>query len=190
MAALLPSNLAALLSSNVAALLSFYMAAYFNSGGLVQLVLWPMAFYMVWSVFYFGTIFVFAAERIKRRGYTTLFSYVTTQKRGPFNSITRRIPPKLHALAYLILHFVFCATTMLLSTLTWRSYVANTVLVVSMASASIYHGGSFYFEVFARRYYSKPEDHGPRHPHLTYSRKPSEIGQNPEGGPKTETKTE
>uniref|UniRef100_A0A7S3QMQ2 Glycerophosphocholine acyltransferase 1 n=1 Tax=Dunaliella tertiolecta TaxID=3047 RepID=A0A7S3QMQ2_DUNTE len=161
-----------------------------DSGGLVQLVLWPMAFYMVWSVFYFGTIFVFAAERIKRRGYTTLFSYVTTQKRGPFNSISRRIPPKLHALAYLILHCLFCATTMLLSTLTWRSYLAHTTLLVSMASASIYHGGSFYFEVFARRYYSKPEDHGAQHPHLTYSRKPSESGLKPEGGTKAEAKTE
>ena len=49
-----------------------------NPGGVVQLVMWPMVFYMVWSFFYFGTIFVFAAERIKRRGYTTLFSYVTT----------------------------------------------------------------------------------------------------------------
>jgi hypothetical protein len=37
-----------------------------------------MVFYLAWAFIYFGTIFVFAAERIKRRGYTTLFSYVTT----------------------------------------------------------------------------------------------------------------
>ncbi|GFH21148.1 uncharacterized protein HaLaN_18391 [Haematococcus lacustris] len=46
--------------------------------GLKQLVLIPLAFYSVWAVSYFLTIFVFAAGRIKRRGYATLFNYVTT----------------------------------------------------------------------------------------------------------------
>jgi hypothetical protein len=48
-----------------------------------------------------------------------------------------------------VLHALFCATTMLLTTVCWRSYLVHTTLLISMASASIYHGGSFCFEVFA-----------------------------------------
>ncbi|KAJ9527063.1 hypothetical protein QJQ45_025234 [Haematococcus lacustris] len=114
--------------------------------GLKQLVLIPLAFYSVWAVSYFLTIFVFAAGRIKRRGYATLFNYVTTQKRGTFAAIARRVPRPLQPVTYLVLHCCFCAVTMLVGTCAWSSFLAHTAILVIMASLSIYHGGQYYFD--------------------------------------------
>lgn len=41
----------------------------------------PMAFYLAWAVAYYLKIFVFSAGKIKARGYVTLFTYVTSQRK-------------------------------------------------------------------------------------------------------------
>jgi hypothetical protein len=43
-----------------------------------------MGFYLVWALTYVLTIFVLARDRIQKRGYVTLFTWVTTRKKGTF----------------------------------------------------------------------------------------------------------
>ncbi|PNH06846.1 hypothetical protein TSOC_006751 [Tetrabaena socialis] len=93
--------------------------------------------------------------KIQQRGYRTLFNYVTSQKKGTFHSIARRIPQPLQPPAYLGLHLCFCVCTFLLALLCWYNFWAHTALLAAVASASIWHGGSYYFEVFARRYHEQ-----------------------------------
>ncbi|GLC50735.1 hypothetical protein PLESTB_000426200 [Pleodorina starrii] len=115
-----------------------------HTAGFRSNVLLPMAFYV--------------AAKIQQRGYRTLFNYVTTQKKGTFHAIARRIPPPLQPPVYLFLHLCFCATTFGLALLCWyraRARGEGEALLAAVASASIWHGGSYYFEVFARRYHEQ-----------------------------------
>jgi hypothetical protein len=52
--------------------------------GFIPLVVVPMGFYLLWALTYVLTIFVLARERIQKRGYVTLFTWVTTRKKGTF----------------------------------------------------------------------------------------------------------
>eukprot|EP00198_Chlamydomonas_reinhardtii_P003836 XP_001693172.1 predicted protein [Chlamydomonas reinhardtii] len=123
-----------------------------RAGGLSNVLL-PMASYVVWAVAYYLKIFVFSRAKIQQRGYRTLFNYVTSQKKGTFHAIARRIPPPLQPPVYLFLHLCFCMTTFLVALGCWYSFWAHTALLAAVASASIWHGGSYYFEVFARKYH-------------------------------------
>ncbi|EFJ48676.1 hypothetical protein VOLCADRAFT_90892 [Volvox carteri f. nagariensis] len=114
--------------------------ARWHSAGFGPNVLLPMVFYVAWALAYYLKIFVFSRAKIQQRGYRTLFNYVTTQKKPP---------------VYLFLHLCFCATTFAVAMLCWHSFWAHTALLAAVASASIWHGGSYYFEVFARRYHEQ-----------------------------------
>jgi hypothetical protein len=51
---------------------------------------------VAWAVAYYLKIFVISAERIRARGYATLFEYVSnTEKKGVYAAIARRTPPQL-----------------------------------------------------------------------------------------------
>lgn len=52
---------------------------------------------------------------------------------------------------YLFLHMCFCATTAAFSWLAWRSFALHTGLLAAMGAVSMWHGASYYFEVFAKR---------------------------------------
>ncbi|KAG2483513.1 hypothetical protein HYH03_017620 [Edaphochlamys debaryana] len=131
--------------------------------GVVSNVLLPMAFYVAWAVAYYLKIFVFSRAKIQQRGYKTLFNYITTQKKGTFHAIARRIPPPLQPPVYLLLHLCFCAATFVVALGFW----AHSVLLAAVASASVWHGGAYYFEVFARRYHTQlMPSSSPSAPHM------------------------
>jgi hypothetical protein len=123
-----------------------------NQATLLQLVGIPLLFYLAWAVSYWLKIFVVSAERIRQRGYITLFTYVTTTTKGVYAAIARRVPPNYRPQVYLFLHMCFCCTTMLLSWLCWRSFTLHTCLLAAMGAISLWHGATFYFDVFAKRY--------------------------------------
>jgi hypothetical protein len=52
---------------------------------------------------------------------------------------------------YLFLHMCFCATTALFSWLCWHSFWLHTLLLCVMGATSLWQGGTFYFDVFAKR---------------------------------------
>eukprot|EP00878_Enallax_costatus_P012895 GHUV01013465.1.p1 GENE.GHUV01013465.1~~GHUV01013465.1.p1 ORF type:complete len:336 (+),score=54.06 GHUV01013465.1:169-1176(+) len=63
-----------------------------DNASLVQLVGIPLLFYLAWAISYWLKIFVVSAERIKQRGYITLFTYVTTTTKGVYAAIAKRVP--------------------------------------------------------------------------------------------------
>ncbi|WIA18630.1 hypothetical protein OEZ85_003336 [Tetradesmus obliquus] len=123
-----------------------------DSATLMQLVGVPLLFYAAWAVAYYLKIFVVSAERIRQRGYVTLFTYVTTTTKGVYAAIAKRVPRQYRPQVYLFLHMCFCATTAAFSWLAWRSFALHTGLLAAMGAVSMWHGASYYFEVFAKRY--------------------------------------
>lgn len=121
--------------------------------GFVDLVLLPIPVYVSWALAYYLKIFVVSAERIRERGYATLFTYVSnTEKKGVYAAIARRVHPDLRPPVYLLLHLCFCCFTMSVSILAWRSFVAHTLLIAAICCTSMWHGATYYFEFFSRKY--------------------------------------
>lgn len=71
---------------------------------------------------------------------------------GAFHEIARRIPPQLQPPVYLLLHLCFCTTTCVIAWACWSRFALHSMLVVMCFTASLWHGGVYYFEVFAKRY--------------------------------------
>jgi hypothetical protein len=116
----------------------------------VSLVLVPMVPYAAWAVAYYLKIFVISAQRIKERGYATLFNYTTTRTKGVYAAIAKRVPKPIQPVVYLLLHALFCATTASLAIACWHSFVVHTLLLGCIGAASVWNGACYYFEVFAR----------------------------------------
>lgn len=51
-----------------------------------------------------------------------------------------RAPPRLQPVAYMGLHLLLTLTACLLNTLWWRSYIANTLFMVGVLTASAWSG--------------------------------------------------
>ena len=52
---------------------------------------------------------------------------------------------------YLLLHLCFCLCTLLLSWPCWHLHAVHTGLLAAVATAAIWAGASYYFEIFATR---------------------------------------
>lgn len=70
---------------------------------------------------------------------------------GAFYEIARRIPPALQPPVYLLLHLCFCTATCVVAWACWTRFALHSALVTTCFTASLWHGGSYYFEVFAKR---------------------------------------
>ncbi|KAI8475416.1 MAG: hypothetical protein J3K34DRAFT_63001 [Monoraphidium minutum] len=128
-------------------------AAWPGAAGFSDLVLLPIPIYVLWAVAYYLKIFVISAERIRLRGYATLFTYVAnTEKKGVYAAIARCVTPALRPPVYLLLHLLFCCVTMSVSIAAWRSFAAHTLLVGAICVTACWHGACYYFEFFSRRY--------------------------------------
>jgi hypothetical protein len=121
---------------------------------MLALVVRPLALYLLWATAYYLKVFVVSADKIRRGGYQTLFSYVTAARQGPFHAISRRVPPARQPLVYLALHLTFCLATFVVAIAAWRSWLVHTLLLATMGATSMWNGASYYFEVFVHRYLS------------------------------------
>uniref|UniRef100_A0A7S0YL22 Glycerophosphocholine acyltransferase 1 n=1 Tax=Polytomella parva TaxID=51329 RepID=A0A7S0YL22_9CHLO len=122
------------------------------TGDWQSLFLAPILSYIFWAVSYYSKLFIFSARKIEQRGYTTLFTYVTSRKKGVFFSISRRIPPRWRPLIYLFLHLLFCIVSFVASMACWDRFWLHTLILIAVFSSSLWHGAGYYFEVFATRY--------------------------------------
>eukprot|EP00884_Botryococcus_braunii_P011569 jgi/Botrbrau1/20412/Bobra.0006s0068.2 len=122
-----------------------------DSAGLTDLVLYPMALYLLWAGLYYAKIFVLSASRISERGYETLFKYVT-QKGGALGRMLLKLPAPIQSVAYMALHLAFTAATCLLGMAWWHSYTAHTAFLLLVLAASAWNGAGYYFDYFALRY--------------------------------------
>ena len=62
--------------------------------GARDLVLWPLALYLLWALAYYSKVFVVSADKIRTRGYQTLFTYVRVVPAGWRQCSASRGTPK------------------------------------------------------------------------------------------------
>ena len=116
-----------------------------------------LTFYLPWVLLYYLWIFVLMNDRIKKRGYKTLFDRVSN--RGPTKFLTRVSRNEYVCKAcYMLVHVAFATVTMLLATAYWRSQAAHFLFVAAILATSAWNAAGFYFTVFANRYTTELEE--------------------------------
>lgn len=112
------------------------------------LVLRPALYYLVlWAVPYALTMFMFRADRIRERGYATMYS-VYEEALSPVLDV---LGPRLRPLVYMVLHASASGAALLLTPYLWTSYRLNTVFLATLVTISVYNAATYYFEVFAAK---------------------------------------
>lgn len=108
-------------------------------------------FYLWWVVLYYLWVFVFLSNRIKQRGYKTLYDRVASK--GPTKFLqTISTNEFVQKAAYMLVHVAFGAATMLLATSYWTSQVAHWIFLMGILTTSAWNASGFYFTVFAQKY--------------------------------------
>ena len=54
---------------------------------------------------------------------------------------------------YMFIHGILCGISFLISPILWNSFPLHTLYLLVLLSVSIRNAGTFYFEIFAERYY-------------------------------------
>jgi hypothetical protein len=113
-------------------------------------------FYVWWIVGYYLWVFGVCEQRVRERGYQTLYDRVS--QKGPLAKIigargvlggaslvTKR-------LVYMCFHLLFGCFTMALACLLWFSFASHLLFVLAICASSAWNAANFYFEHFASEY--------------------------------------
>ncbi|KAK9805607.1 hypothetical protein WJX72_007502 [[Myrmecia] bisecta] len=122
------------------------------NASLWQLVAVPLAPYLTWAVLYYAKIFIVSSNKIKARGYETLYNYSTSNPRSAITRVVHSVSQPLQPVVYMVLHITYTALTFALCKVWWNSYWAHTTFLLIILMWSAWNGASYYFEVFAHRY--------------------------------------
>lgn len=153
-----------------------------------QLVLYPLVPYLLWAIAYYAKasacpprpnkarmpntckqrqgvqVFVISSKKIQRRGYETLYSYMTRKPTAAVARFVGMAPPRwqvgppackpighcksrglslavrLQPVAYMGLHVALTTATFALTKLWWESYAAHTVFLAVIFCWAVWNG--------------------------------------------------
>jgi hypothetical protein len=100
--------------------------------------------YLAWAVPYSLFLFVFAAKRIRARGYATLYGYLTRSPEGAVTRMVAGFPPAARPAAFMGAHALATAASVALASFLWDSYVLHTGALIAAVGVSAFNAASFY----------------------------------------------
>lgn len=112
-----------------------------------------LVFYAAWMILYYAYIFVLASDRIKSRGYQTLYTFVVEST--PAGRLLKLCPESVRPIAYMLMHFSFGMATASCTLLLWNSRLGHFAFIATMSVASAWNASGYYFDYFAARYEGK-----------------------------------
>lgn len=130
----------------------------FAVASLTELVGLPILFYCCWVVLYYFVCFVFLNDRIRKQGGVTMFDIMVPKDKNKVQkSIILRFITSFREVwqpvVYLALHGTMASISFVPTYLFWNHFVLHTCALLFCLSLSVWNGGTFYFKVFAKRYY-------------------------------------
>ena len=133
-------------------------------GTFVQLWVYPLISYIVlWAIPYYLFFFVFAKNMIERNGFHTMYE---DMKISPIlKPQLEKFSEPFRPLIYMCCHGTACSIAFLLGPLLWHSFALHTIWLMCCFGVAIYNGSTFYFEVFAKKYYKAKMDEAEKAAH-------------------------
>ena len=124
-----------------------------------ELVAKPVAVYIMWVVAYYLIVFKYFNDRIRSEGGVTMFDIMVPKdpakiKKSPVLSFITSFSPAWQPIVYLAYHGTAASLSFLPVVACWNSFAVHTVLLMGLLSLSIWNGGTWYFKIFARSYYT------------------------------------
>eukprot|EP00281_Chroomonas_sp_CCMP1168_P022466 CAMPEP_0206228970 /NCGR_PEP_ID=MMETSP0047_2-20121206/9446_1 /ASSEMBLY_ACC=CAM_ASM_000192 /TAXON_ID=195065 /ORGANISM="Chroomonas mesostigmatica_cf, Strain CCMP1168" /LENGTH=231 /DNA_ID=CAMNT_0053652235 /DNA_START=172 /DNA_END=867 /DNA_ORIENTATION=+ len=117
--------------------------------------------YLPWVLMYYFWVFVVLADRIKSRGYSTLFDRVTAMAGvgSKLQKVNDRTENQYFRKAvYLVFHLMFGTMTMVFAAFMYHNEAAHFVFALSVLCASAWNGASFYGKVWATKYRTQVQE--------------------------------
>lgn len=130
-----------------------------------------LLYFCMWTVPYFSIIFIIKSQKIKMKGYTTMYSYYEGELAGVYEWLklpptqapvepgatagtTRRtmISNVARPMAYMAIHGIICSISFLFSLLLWKYFWVHTIYLLLLFAVCVNNGSSYYFRVFAEKY--------------------------------------
>mmetsp|Transcript_12036 Transcript_12036/g.14331 ORF Transcript_12036/g.14331 Transcript_12036/m.14331 type:complete len:373 (+) Transcript_12036:226-1344(+) len=107
-------------------------------------------FYLPWAIIYSLVMYVILAPRLKNRGYTTLYTYVSgLGGRRLFNFVSGNV--FLQQVFFMTCHYSFAMMAMLLACMFWHDKLAHTFFVLMICMAAAWNGAGYYLRVMGQR---------------------------------------
>jgi hypothetical protein len=105
-----------------------------------------------WIVLYYIWVFLILDQRIKKRGYVTLFTWVT-QSRVVASMLSNISSNHFIQKAFYVLgHYGFGVFTMCLAGILWRHFLAHLCFIIFIGAISVWNGAGHYLNVFPNKY--------------------------------------
>jgi hypothetical protein len=119
----------------------------------VELYIYPSLMYAIlWAAPYYIFFFIVGKRALRRGGYFTMFDDMSQK------------PAIAKALSfggdwgkefkYMCCHGSLCYLAFFMGPLLWHSFILHSFYLAVIVSVAVYNGGTFYFRVFAKRYYN------------------------------------
>lgn len=109
------------------------------------------SYFILWTVPYALFFFIFGRKKLEKGGYHTMYS---TMKDTPMMKKVLSIGGAMwQPLIYMAIHGILCGISFLIAPLVWNSFILHTVYLLILLFVSVQNAGTFYFEIFAERYY-------------------------------------
>lgn len=126
---------------------------------LRDLVVIPVMYYVIWVLLYYLVVFRCFGERIRRKGGVTMFDLMVpkdrdvAKKKSPILGFITSFQPRWQPIVYLAFHGTAASLSFFPVVACWNSFAMHTTLLLGLLSLSVWNGGTFYFKVFAKKYY-------------------------------------
>jgi hypothetical protein len=113
----------------------------------------PIFLYVVlWATPYYLFFFVFAKSALKQGGYYTMYEDMVKTNIN-IQKVVNLGGSSWGEIKYMSFHGVLCYLAFLMGPLLWHSFPLHTVYMLALLCVSTYNGGTYYFRVFAKKYY-------------------------------------
>lgn len=133
--------------------------AFFSIDGcgasFTELYVWPMVYYIIgWATPYYIFFFILAKDSLKRGQFVSMFEDMKEN-----NSVVRAVISLGgdwgQEFKYMWTHGILCYLALLLGPLFWHSFPLHSAYLIVIILVSVHNGSSFYFRVFAKKYYTE-----------------------------------
>lgn len=113
---------------------------------LSELLIWPMAPYIAWAIFYYLKLFVVSSNKIRDRGYQTLYTYMLEEANFTLlKRIVYKFGPRWRPLVYMCIHLLLVLFSLSACILWWNSFLAHSTWLAVATLSSAWNGASHYF---------------------------------------------
>ena len=116
-----------------------------------------MAFYLIWQAIYHYAIIIHRADNVFSGTHATSFTYLFkdyAKKRAtdPLTKLFVKCPERYRVYLFEYFNFLFALVTALPAGFLYHSFALHTCLILFLVFVLVFNGGSFYMEVFSRKY--------------------------------------